>query len=60
MVMPRTYGWEVLLNCNDRWTNDWDGKVHPTIEAARASLAKAADSEWTAAIVELRWVEGDK
>lgn len=47
---PTPLGYIVLVREHDQWKDDWDGEVHPTLEAGMTSLNEALDSGWEAVL----------
>lgn len=43
-------GYIVLIREHGRWTENWDGELHPTAEAGNASLAGARNAGYTAVL----------
>lgn len=43
----------VLRDPEDRLTDDWDGEVHPDLEAGLASAHEALDAGWVPILCEL-------
>lgn len=40
------------------WADDWDGEVHPTLDAGRASLRECSQAGWTCILTEAKRVAG--
>lgn len=48
--MTEPLGYIVLIREHNRWTDTWDGEVHPTIADGERSLAKARRNGWEAVL----------